>query len=164
MSTTTADRKPQKVRPWWLDLLLRGPADLRSPAARVGLTLLIAAGAALAAYSGYVHLYLWGRDQFPYRDIPTIGPLFLLQGIVAVLIGLAVIVTRRMYAVLVGLGLMIVSIAALVIDVEVGMFGFQDSWSAPYVTSTLYWEIAGAVVFLLAAAALAIVPRRHRAG
>jgi hypothetical protein len=164
VSTETADRKQEKVRPWWLDRLLRGPADLGSPAARLALTLLIAAGAALAVYSGYIHLYLWGRDQFPYRDIPTIGPLFLLQGIVAVLIGLAVIVTRRAYAVLLGLGLMVVSVAALVIDVEVGMFGFQDSWSVPYVTSTLYWEIAGAVVFLLAAAVLVLAPRHRGAG
>jgi hypothetical protein len=163
MSTKTADRQGEKVRPWWLGLLLRGPGGLSSPAARVALTLLIAAGAALAVYSGYIHLYLWGRDQYPYRDIPTIGPLFLLQGIVAVLIGLLVIITRRMYAVLLGLGLMVVSVAALVIDVEVGMFGFQDSWSVPYVTSTLYWEIAGAVVFLLAAAALAAPGARGKA-
>src|SRR5690349_16179783 len=122
MSTETADRKDEKARPWWLGLLLRGPGVFPSPAARLAVTLLIAAGAALAVYSGYIHLYLWGRDQFPYRDIPTIGPLFLLQGIVAVLIGLLVIVTRRMYAVLLGLGLMVVSVAALVIDVEVGMF------------------------------------------
>jgi hypothetical protein len=156
MSTKTADmNRKEKVRPWWLGLLLRGPASLGSPAARVALTLLIAAGAGIAVYSGYIHLYLWGRDQFPYRDIPTIGPLFLLQGIVAVLIGLLVIITRRLYAVLLGAGLMVVSVAALVIDVEVGMFGFRDSWSVPYVTSTLYWEIAGGVVLLAAAAVLA---------
>ena len=50
---------------------------------------------------------------------------------------------------------MVVSVAALVIDVEVGMFGFQDSWSVPYATSTLYWEIVGAVLLLIAAGALA---------
>ena len=50
---------------------------------------------------------------------------------------------------------MVVSVAALVIDVEVGMFGFQDSWSVPYATSTLYWEIVGAVLLLIAAVALA---------
>jgi hypothetical protein len=152
VSTKVADR--EKARPWWLSLLARGPAAVASPAARVVLLVLIAAGAAMAVYSGYIHLYLWGRDQFPYRDIPTIGPLFLLQGIVAVLIGLLVVVTRRLWAVLLGAGLMVVSIAALVIDVEVGMFGFQDSWSVPYVTSTLYWEIAGGVVLLAAAAML----------
>lgn len=140
-------------RSWWQELLLRGPEG--SVPRRVALTLLIAAGAGLAVYSGYIHLYLWGRQPFPYRAIPTIGPLFLLQGIVAIVIGLLVVVTRRFFAVLLGAGLMVVSVAALVIDVEVGMFGFQDSWQVPYVTSTLYFEIVGAVVLLIAACVLA---------
>jgi hypothetical protein len=140
-------------RPWWQELLLRGPGG--SIPRRVALTLLIAVGAGLAVYSGYIHLYLWGRQPYPYRSIPTIGPLFLLQGIVAILIGLLVIVTRRFFAVLLGAGLMVVSVAALVIDVEVGMFGFQDSWQAPYATGTLRYEIAGAAVLLIAACVLA---------
>ncbi|HEY0933581.1 MAG TPA: hypothetical protein VGD91_07560 [Trebonia sp.] len=144
-----------RARPWWLGLLLRGPAGLASPLARVAITLLIAGGAACAVYSGYLHLYLWGRQPFPYRDIPTIGPLFLIQGITAVVIGLLVIVSRRVWALLIGAGMLVVSVAALVIDVEVGMFGFKDSWSVPYATSTLYWEIVGAVLLLAAAAVLA---------
>ena len=142
-------------RPWWLELLLRRPGPLRSNPASIALTVLIAAGAGLAIYSGYIHLYLWGRQPYPYSAIPTIGPLFLVQGIAAILIGLLVIVSRQFYAVLIGLGLMVVSVAALVIDVEVGMFGFQDSWSVPYATGTLYWEIVGAVLLLIAAVALA---------
>ena len=140
-------------RPWWRELLMRGPGG--SVANRVAMTLLIAAGAGLAVYSGYIHLYLWGRQPYPYSAIPTIGPLFLLQGIVAILIGLLVVVTRRFFAVLLGAGLMVVSVAALVIDVEVGMFGFQDSWQVPYATSTLYVEIIGAVLLLVAAGVLA---------
>ncbi|HEX4288785.1 MAG TPA: hypothetical protein VH021_07715 [Trebonia sp.] len=142
-------------RPWWLELLLRRPAPSRSNPAAVALTVLIAAGAGLAIYSGYIHLDLWGRQPYPYSAIPTIGPLFLVQGIAAILIGLLVIISRQLYAVLLGAGLMVVSVAALVIDVEVGMFGFQDSWSVPYATSTLYWEIVGAVVLLIAAGLLA---------
>lgn len=142
-------------RPWWLDVLLRGPSALASAPARVVVTLLIAGGAACTVYSGYIHLYLWGREPFPYRDIPTIGPLFLVQGIVAIIIGLLVIISRRLGAVVVGAGLLVVSVAALIIDVEVGMFGFKDSWSVPYVTSTLYEEIVGAVLLLVAAGALA---------
>jgi hypothetical protein len=122
---------------------------------RVALTLLIAAGAGCAVYSGYIHLYLWGRQPYPYSAIPTIGPLFLLQGIVALVIGVLVIAARRFFAVLLGAGLMVVSVAALVIDVEVGMFGFQDSWQVPYATSTLYEEIVGAVLLLIAAGVLA---------
>jgi hypothetical protein len=136
-------------------VLLRGPSAVASVPARVIVTLLIAGGAACAVYSGYIHLYLWGRQQFPYRDIPTIGPLFLIQGIAAIIIGLLVIASRRLGAVLVGAGLLVACAAALIIDVEVGMFGFKDSWSVPYVKSTLYEEIVGAVLLLVAAGAIA---------
>jgi hypothetical protein len=115
----------------------------------------ILAGAALVVYSGYIHLYLWGRQPYPYSAIPTIGPLFLLQGIVGILLGVLVVATRRLFAVLLAAGFLVVSVAALVIDVEVGMFGFQDSWQVPYATSTLYWEIVGAVLLLIVAGALA---------
>jgi len=156
-SNVDAPRKtvPQG-RPWWLDLLLtrsRGPG--RSGLARVITLLVIVAGAGLTVYSGYIHLYLWGRQPYPYRSIPTIGPLFLLQGIVGILLGVLVVVTRRLFAVLLAAGFMVVSIAALVIDVQVGMFGFQDSWQAPYATGTLRYEIVGAVLLLIAAGALA---------
>jgi hypothetical protein len=136
-------------------VLLRGPSAVTSAPGRTIVTLLIAGGAACAVYSGYIHLYLWGWAQYPYRGIPTIGPLFLMQGIAAILIGLLVIISRRLGAVLVGAGLLVTSVAALVIDVEVGMFGFKDSWSVPYVKTTLYEEIVGAVLLLVAAGTIA---------
>jgi hypothetical protein len=142
-------------RPWWLGLLLaRGPR-YRSTVARMAVTLPLFGGAVVTLYSGYIHLYLWGRQPYPYSAIATIGPLFLLQGIVGILLGVLVVATRRLFAVLLAAGFLVVSVAALVIDVEVGMFGFQDSWSVPYATSTLYWEIVGAVLLLIAAAAVA---------
>jgi hypothetical protein len=151
-------------RPWWLAVLLRGPADLVSQLARVAITVMIAGGAACAVYSGYIHLYLWGRQQFPYRDIPTIGPLFLAQGIVAIVIGLLIVISRRVGALLLGAGMLVVSVAALVIDVEVGMFGFKDSWSVPYAKTTLYEEIVGAVLLLAAACVLAWSGKAGRSG
>jgi len=144
-----------KARPWWLDLLMaRAPGPYRSGRARAVMLLSLIAGAMVTIYSGYIHLYLWGRQPYPYSAIPTIGPLFLIQGIVAILVGLLIVVARRLYAILLGAGLLIASVAALVIDVEVGMFGFKDSWSVPYATSTLYWEIVGAVLLLTAACVL----------
>jgi hypothetical protein len=107
---------------------------------------------------------LWGREQFPYRDIPTIGPLFLLQGIVAIVVGLLVVISRRVGALLLGAGVLVVSVAALVIDVEVGMFGFKDSWSVPYAKSTLYEEIVGAVLLLAAACVLTWSGKSGRSG
>jgi hypothetical protein len=169
MSGRTVDVKSGQTvtanRPWWLRLLLLGPAG--SVMARVAITAAILVGAALAVYSGYIHLYLWGRQPFPYKDVPTIGPLFLLQGIVAILIGVLVAISRRLFAVLIGAGLMVVSVAALVYDVEVGMFGFKDSLSVPYAKSTLYEEILGAVVLLIAAGVLAwpaVTGRSARSG
>jgi hypothetical protein len=141
-------------RPWWVEVLLRKPSAAASAPARLALLVLIAGGAACAVYSGYIHLYLWGWAQYPYRGVPTIGPLFLIQGIAAIIIGLLVIVSRRLGAVLLGAGMLVVCAAALVIDVEVGMFGFKDSWYAPYAKSTLYEEIAGAVLLLAAAGAM----------
>ena len=63
-------------------------------------------------------------------------------------------------------GFMVVSVAALVIDVEVGMFGFHDSWAAPYATGTLRYEIVGAGLLLAAACVLAwpVVAARSRRG
>jgi hypothetical protein len=140
-------------RPWWLDLLLRRPADLRSLPWRVAVTVIIAGGAACTAGSGVIHLYLWGK-QYGYRDIPTIGPLFLIQGIAAILMGLIVIVSRQAGVLLVAVVLLAASVAALVLAVEVGLFGFKDSWLAPYAWTTFYEETAGGAALLAAVGAL----------
>lgn len=149
-------------RPWWLGALLRGPSNLASLPARVAVTVTIAGGAACTVYSGYIHLYLWGRQPFPYRDIPTIGPLFLIQGIVGIIVGLLLVITRRVGALLIGAGLLVVSAVALIIDVEVGMFGFKDSWAVPYAKSTLYVEILGAVLLLVVTGVLTWAGRVRR--
>ena len=55
---------------------------------------LVAAGAATIVASAVVHLYLWGKED-GYRAVPTIGPLFLLQGIAGCLLGPVMLVLRR---------------------------------------------------------------------
>lgn len=65
---------------------------------------------------------------------------------------------------LLGAGALVVSVVALVIDVEVGMFSFKDSWSVPYAKTTLYEEIVGAVLLLAAAAVLAWSGAAGRSG
>jgi uncharacterized membrane protein YkgB len=97
---------------------------------------------------------LWGK-QYGYRDIPTIGPLFLLQGIVAILLGLLVIINRRVLVLVLAGGMLVVSVVALVLAIEVGLFGFRDSWLAPYAWTTFYEEIVGAVLLLSASGVLA---------
>jgi hypothetical protein len=143
-----------RARPWWIGALLRGPADLTSLPARVAVTVMIAGGAVCTVGSGIIHLYLWGK-QYGYRDIPTIGPLFLLQGIVAILLGLLVIISRRVIVLVLAGGMLVVSVVALVLAVEVGLFGFRDSWLAPYAWTSFYEEIVGAVLLLSASGVLA---------
>lgn len=115
---------------------------------------MIAGGAVCTVGSGVIHLYLWGR-QYGYRDIPTIGPLFLIQGIAAIVLGLLVVVGRRVLLLVLAGGLLVVSVVALVLAIEIGLFGFKDSWFAPYAWTTFYEEIVGAVLLLVAAGALA---------
>ena len=143
-----------RTRPWWIDVLLRGPANLPTRPARVAVTVMIAGGAVCTVGSGIIHLYLWGK-QYGYRDVPTIGPLFLLQGIVAILLGLLVVASRRVLVLVLAGGMLVVSVVALVLAVEVSLFGFRDSWLAPYAWTTLYEEIVGAVLLLAASGVLA---------
>ena len=90
-----------------------------------------------------------------YRQIPAIGPLFLAQGIAAIVIGLASAVTRRLVMVLAAAGTLAGPAAGLVITIEHGLFGFREAWGAPYTRASLYEEIAGAVLLHIAAGALA---------
>jgi hypothetical protein len=115
---------------------------------------MIAGGAVCTVGSGVIHLYLWGK-QYGYQDIPTIGPLFLIQGIAAIVLGLLVVVSRRVLLLVLAGGMLVVSVVALVLAIEVGLFGFKDSWFAPYAWTTFYEEIVGAVLLLAAAGVLA---------
>jgi hypothetical protein len=144
----------ERDRPWWLGALLRGPGDLASRPVHAAVMVMIAGGAVCTLGSGVIHLYLWGK-QYGYRDIPTIGPLFLIQGIAAIVLGLLVVVSRRVLALVLAGGMLVVSVVALVLAIEVGLFGFKDSWFAPYAWTTFYEEIVGAVLLLVAAGVLA---------
>jgi hypothetical protein len=141
---------------------MRGPSVVGSPRWRAAVTAAILAGAACTVGSGVIHLYLWGESN-GYREIPTIGPLFLAQGIVAIVLGLLTAAARRLAVVLAAAGLLAATAVGLVISVEAGIFGFRETWDAPYALTSLYVEIAGAVLLLAAAWALAR-PRRSRPG
>lgn len=141
--------------PSWARLLTRSPRVIPSPGLRATVTVLILAGAALTLISGVIHLYLWGETN-GYREIATIGPLFLVQGISALVIGLATAALRWLAAVLAAAGLLAGTAAGLLITIEAGLFGFRESWGAPYARTSFYEEIAGAVLLLIAAWLLAV--------
>ena len=121
--------------------------------------MLTLAGSLLVVGSAAVHYYLWASQG--YRHIPTIGPLFLAQVVSGFVLAGVILVTRRLFAALAGAVFLVSTIGGLVISVEFGLFGFQDSFSAPFGTLSLVVEAVGAAV-LLGAAALRWILVTHR--
>jgi Ni/Fe-hydrogenase subunit HybB-like protein len=109
-------------------------------------------GICLTAAMGLIHLQVWLDG---YRQIPVIGPLFIVNAIcsgalVAVLLtvparlrGLAAIVTALFTA---------GTLMGLVLSLTVGLFGMHEVLQAPFVVITLVVETAGVIVLLLTAA------------
>jgi hypothetical protein len=125
---------------------IRGYAQIAptgSSARRAAITLALVVGSALLASSGAIHLQLWSMG---YRTIPTIGPLFLLQGIVGVLLAVLLLIWRRLLVVVAGAGFMVATVGGLLVSVNFGLFGFMDTFAAPYAGLSLVLEITGAVV------------------
>jgi hypothetical protein len=115
----------------------------------VAITLAAFVGAALVATTGAIHLHLWASG---YRTIPTIGPLFLLQGIAGAALAVALVASRRLLTVVAGAGFMVATIGGFLLSVYVGLFGFMDTLAAPFAGVSLVVESAGAVVLSVVAA------------
>jgi hypothetical protein len=139
-----------------LEYATAGPTGSRP--GRAAVTLAVVVGAALVATTGAIHLHLWASG---YRTIPTIGPLFLFQGIAGAVIAVVLVVWRRLAAVVAAAGFMIATIGGLLLSVYVGLFGFTDTLSAPFAGLSLAVESAGAVVLGIAAAALVLGQHSH---
>jgi hypothetical protein len=125
-----------------------GPDKAASPALRWAANVVAVAGAVLVLLSALIHLKIYGN----YEHISVIGPLFLVQGIVGILLALALGVFRRLGLILAGAGFLIATAAGLLISVNFGLFGFKDSLLVPYATSSLIEEFVGGGVLLIAAA------------
>src|ERR1700748_628542 len=110
-----------------------GPGAVR-PAAALPLRL---GCAALLAWIGYIHLHLW---QEGYRQIPTNGPLFLLDAVAGVALAAVLLAWPRPLAGLLAAGYTAATLGALVISLSVGLFGFRESISASFVTESLTIE------------------------
>jgi hypothetical protein len=133
-------------------LLRPTPALARTRYALVS-NVLTWAGSLLVVASSIIHFELW--DDHGYRSIPTIGPLFLTQAVVGVLLALATSASRKMLLVLTEVAFALSSAAGLIISVNFGLFGWQDTMGAPYAGLALSVELAAAVL-LLASTALMV--------
>jgi hypothetical protein len=104
------------------------------------------AAAGLTAAMAAIHLHLWNEG---YRNLATIGELFLVNGIVGGLLALVLLVAAvRWLGAVAALGALFTAgtLGALVLSLTSGLFGFTESVDAPWVTTTIAVEAAGALV------------------
>ncbi|MFI5963304.1 hypothetical protein ACIA8J_14130 [Streptomyces asoensis] len=121
------------------------------------------AGAGLTATMAAIHLRLWAEG---YRDLATIGPLFLLDAVVGAVLAVALLLTpvRGLPAVAAVTALFTAgTLGALVLSLTTGLFGFVETLDAELVRPTLYVEAAGTVVSaVLAVTAAGLLRHRRR--
>ncbi len=132
-----------------LDQLGYGPEGLPKP---TGLTATLAfmAGGLLVVWSTYIHFHLW--QSLGYRHISVIGPLFLLQSIAGLLVGLLIIIVCRVWVALMGIGFAISTMIGFFASIQFGLFGFKDSWAAPFAHQAFAIELATVLVLTIAGA------------
>jgi plastocyanin len=109
----------------------------------------------LIVASALIHLHLWHTG---YRHIATIGPLFLAQVIAGFAIASFVLLTRNVRAAGLAFGFVASTLVGFLLSINVGLFGFKDSFSAPDAHLALFVEIA-ALAVLAAAAGLSLQAR-----
>jgi hypothetical protein len=107
--------------------------------------------AGLLIASGAIHLHLW---DIAYRQVKTLGPLFLVQACAALVIALAVLITRHILAVAAGLALCAGTIAGFVLARTIGIFGFKLTFSSGLANLVLVIEIVAIIMLALTGALL----------
>jgi predicted lipoprotein with Yx(FWY)xxD motif len=132
-------------------------ATQRLDAAPVRLGLRVV-GAGLLAATGAIHLdlYLTG-----YKNIPTIGWLFLLQVIAAFGLALLVLVRGGRIAAALGAGFAVATLGGYLLSIWFGLFGFKEVRTTAGIVAGL---IEVATFAVLAPLALAPVPESRAAG
>ena len=113
----------------------RDPAEIVALVVRLG-------SVGLLTGVGWIHLHLW---QIGYQNIPTIGPLFLAATVSALLFAAALLIWPSRLLGLLGIGLVLGVLAGLIVSVNVGLFGFHESLTAPFAVESIALELAAAV-------------------
>jgi hypothetical protein len=134
-------------------LLLRRPGGLQSRIARWTVLVLTGIGAGFLVWSGVIHLMLWSDG---YKDISVIGPLFLVQGIVSIILGVVIVAFRWLVLLLAGAVAGVATAVGLLLSVYVGLFGYQESLAIPYAELSLAVEFTAAFVLLVGTGVLAL--------
>ena len=97
--------------------------------------------------SGLVHIHLW---DIAYRHVATLGPLFLVQAIAALVLAVVLVGTRVVAVALACIALMLGTVGGFILADTVGLFGFK----LPAVTG---WADEALITEALSAVLLAVV-------
>jgi len=141
--------------------LLRRPGALESRIARWTVLVLAGIGGGFLVWSAVIHLELWSDG---YKDISVIGPLFLVQGIASIILGVAIVAFRWLALLAAGAVAGVATAGGLLLSVYDGLFGYAESLSVPYATLSLAVEFTAAFVLLVAAVLLALAAPVRAAG
>lgn len=117
-------------------------------------------GAALLLLTAGVHLYLYAAEQ--YHFIPTVGPLFIMTGVVAVVLAVAVLVLRRAIVDIAGalFALSVLGGYLLTLYLPNGLFLFKEPGISYSGGLAIFAEV-GAAAALLVAATPSLVAALH---
>lgn len=110
----------------------------------------VVAAAILMVLSGLVHIHLW---DIAYRHVATLGPLFLVQAIAALVMAVVLVVARAVIVALACIALMLGTVVGFILADTVGIFGF----TLPAVTG---WAYEALITELVSAVVLAVLVRR----
>ena len=131
------------------------PRTVRRHVAEPGtVTVLRGVVAASVLLSADIHLVLYAEG---FSDIPVIGPLFLVNVVAGLAIGVVMLVWRHWLPVLAAVGFGAATFGAFVMSRTVGLFGIREMlWDVQGVLAAVAEVVAvvGGVALLLAAARL----------
>jgi len=148
------------IVPWLRGLASPRRPPVPAPGGRRAAALLLRLGCVgLLAWIGAVHLHLWLEG---YRQIPTDGPLFLLDAVTGLALAALLLVWAAPLAALIAAGYTASTLGALLISLSVGLFGFRESISASFVTQSLAIETITVFALLGWTALTAAISRAGR--
>ncbi|WP_163507443.1 hypothetical protein [Fodinicola acaciae] len=92
--------------------------------------------------SADVHLALYFAG---FAGIPAVGPLFVVNAVAGLVIGVAMLVWRHWLPAFIAFGFNAVSLVALYVSTTVGLFGFRETGAGSQETISVVAEVIGLV-------------------
>jgi hypothetical protein len=103
----------------------------------------VVAAAILMICSALIHIHLW---DIAYRHVATLGPLFLVQAVAALVLAVVLVAARVVVVALACMVLMVGTVVGFILADTVGIFGFTLPVVTGWAYEALVTELASAVV------------------